>query len=64
MSMTTLPGCKPVSTPSSAVSTRSTSGVSGSIVMTISDARATPAGVVADVAPAATSASTAARLRL
>ena len=44
--------------------TRSTSGVSGSIVMTMVDARATSAGEPAAVAPAAASSSTAPRLRL
>jgi hypothetical protein len=64
MSTTTAPCCNPDTTPSGPVSTRSTSAVSGSIVMTTVDARATSAGDAAAVAPAATTSSTAARLRL
>ena len=64
MSMTMAPGCSADSTPSAPVSTRSTSGVSGSMVMTMVETRATSAGVAAAVAPAATSSSTAPRLRL
>ena len=64
MSMTTVPGVMPASTPSGPVSTRSTSGVSGSIVTTTVDARAASAGELAAVAPARASSSTAPRLRL
>ena len=49
MSMTMAPFWRAERTPSGPVSTRSTSGVSGSIVMTMEDARATSAGEVAAV---------------
>ena len=50
--------------PASPVSTSSTSAVSGTIVMTTVDWRATSAGEAAAVAPAAASSSTGPRLRL
>ena len=64
MSMITLPGASPSRTPPSPAIIRSTSGVSGSIVMTIEDCRARSGTVGGAVAPAATSSSTGPRLRL
>ena len=64
MSMTTARRCSPDTTPSAPVSTSSTSGVSGSIVMTTDACRATSAGDEAAFAPAATTSSTGPRLRL
>ena len=63
MSMTTVPGLSSLRTPFSPVSTCSTSGVSGTIVMMMVAARATSAGEPAAVAPAATTSSTGFRLR-
>ena len=64
MSMTTAPGRNAERTPSGPVRTSSTSGVSGSMVMTMEARRATSAGEAAAVAPNATSSSTGPRLRL
>src|SRR5262249_47792864 len=64
MSMTIAPRGSVERTPSCPVSTNSTSDVSGTIVMTIVDCRATSAGDVPALAPAAATSSTAPRLRL
>ncbi len=64
MSMTTALGRSAETTPCGPVRTSSTSGVSGSMVMTIGARRATSAGDPAAVAPDATSSSTGPRLRL
>src|SRR5437899_10929764 len=64
MSITIAPRCTVDSTPSAAVITSSTSGVSGTIVMMMVAWRATSAGDVAAFAPAPTTSSTAPRLRL
>ena len=58
------PGASPARMPSGAVSTPSTSAVSGSMVNTTVEARATSAGLLAADAPAATSSATGPRLRL
>ena len=64
MSMRMAPFWIAESTPSEPVRTRSSSGVSGSMVMTTVAACATSAGVAAALAPAAASSSEAPRLRL
>ena len=64
MSMTSTPGFAPAITPFSPSTTDSTSGASGSMVMTMSLASPTSAGDAAARAPAAASSSIAAWLRL
>src|SRR5499426_1529974 len=64
MSMITAPRWTAGSIPSAPVRTASTSAVSGSIVITTVDCRATSAGEPAAVAPAAATSSVAPRLRL
>ena len=64
MSITSMPSRTPAITPSSPRITASTSGESGSMVITTSERSATSRGVVAVSAPAAASSSTAAELRL
>ncbi len=64
MSTMTMPGRSWSNTPCGPASTCRTSGESGTIVITTSVRAATSAGVAASVAPAWTSASTGARLRL
>ena len=64
MSMSSMPRRAAPSRPRAPKTTASTSGESGSIVMTTSAASATAAGESAAVAPGAASSSTAPRLRL
>ncbi len=64
MSISTVPGRTPSNTPFGPASTSSTSGESGTIVMTTVASRATSAGLPATCAPARASVSTGPRLRL
>ena len=64
MSTRTAPGLAPSNTPFEPAITSSTSGPSGSMVITTSDSRTHSAGLSALRAPAATSSSTAGWLRL
>ena len=64
MSIRTAPFRTPSNTPFGPASTSSTSGVSGTIVMTTVASRATSAGAPATRAPANSSVSTGPRLRL
>jgi hypothetical protein len=63
-SMTIVPRCRALKTPSGPSSTRSTSGESGTIVKMRVACRATSAGELARAAPAATTSSTGSGLRL
>ena len=64
MSISNAPSLSPSSTPSSPATTRSTSGESGSMVMTTSDRSATSLGLSATVAPSPASSSAFSLVRL